>query len=166
MALSFNSNGELDTQLPQGPSNDAYKIYLSVNIIDDTDGASFYNISSPIIVLPNDMLFDDLSNPNSKLSVGLNSGNLNIVAKNVISLTTVFNMQSSNDTSSELKNQMADFRDFMVQKISSLSISDISSIKLISGALSASTTSLEQVSSNAAVIIQILTFLKKNFTFL
>ena len=118
--------------------------------------------------MPNEALIGDLTNsifsndPDNQLLTQLNSGNLNIVAKNVIALTTAFNIQSDTSSSSSsssastadddlVNNQLASLRQFMVEKISNLSVSDISSVKLIAAALSASTASPQQVSSSVAV---------------
>ena len=57
ISLNYNSNGQISLQLPQGPQSDSYKIYLSVNIIDDTNGVTNYYVkNNPIIVKPNDAL--------------------------------------------------------------------------------------------------------------
>ena len=137
-----------------------------MNIIDDTSGTVVYNIPTPVTVTPNNALANSLADsitnndPNSPFLVQLNSGNLNLVAKNVIALTTVFNIQSSSSASStnvnltqvnEVNNQMAALREFMVNKVTELSVSDISSIKVISSALSAATQSPDQVSTTLAV---------------
>ena len=85
----------LSVQLPQGPSTDSYKIYLLVNIIDDTDGSTLYYLSNPVTVQPDNSLANDLASSitsndaNNQLLLNLNSGNLNIVAKNVIAITTI-----------------------------------------------------------------------------
>ena len=167
--MNYNSLGQISLQLPQGPSADSFKIYLFVNVIDDTYGVTVYNITSPVTVTPNDALADSLAvsissgDASSQALVALNSGNLNLVAKNVIALSTAFNIQStatsSNQTMNQTQldkanNQLAQLRDFMVSKVSELSVSDVSSIKVISSALSASTQTPEQVSTKAAVIIK------------
>ena len=142
-------------QLPEGPSSDSYKIYLFVNIIDDTDGTTVYYLPNPVIVTPNNNLATSLadsitsSDPNCQFLVELNSGNLNTVSKNVISLATVFNIQSESQTAAsssssgtvnltqidQVNNQMATLREFLVNKVTELSVSDISSIKVISSAI-------------------------------
>ena len=174
IALSYNTNGELNVQLPQGPDTDSFKIYLSVNVIDDTNGYTSYAITRPVIVSPNDELANNLADSienndySSPLFVSLNSGNLNLVAKNVIALSTAFNFQSSSSSNSSSgqnnansneqntqNNQVAQLRQYLVEKISSLSVSDISSIKVISTALSSSTTTPSQITTNTAVSKQI-----------
>ena len=167
IALNYNSNGDLWIQLPQGPDSDGNKIYLFVNIIDDTYGVSVYNLPQPVIVTPNNNLADQLAStitsndPNSPFLQDLNSGNVNLVAKNVIALTSVFNIQSlssssaasSNSTASasNANDQKASLREFLVGKVTELTVSDMSSIKVISSALSTASANTEQLSRNAAV---------------
>ena len=153
-------------QLPQGPDFDSYKIYLSVYVIDDTGGVTIYSLPNTVIVMPNLNVASDLTasissnDPNSPTLLELNSGNVNLVSKNVIGLTTVFNLQanpaSSNQIDSSIvqsqNNQLADLREFLVNKIDSLTISDASSIKTIASSLAALTGKPTQVTSNTAVI--------------
>ena len=157
-------------QLPQGPDSDGNKIYLFVNVIDDTYGVSVYNIPQPIIVTPNNNLADQLAasittnDPNSPFLQDLNSGNVNLVAKNVIALTSVFNIQSlstsgttasSNSTVSPSadNDQKASLREFLIGKVTELTVSDMSSIKLISSALSTASANTDQISRNSAVLL-------------
>ena len=149
--------------MPQGPSEDSYKIYLYVNIIDDTDGTTVFHIRDPVTVMPNNELATSLANSirgneaSNPFLLELNSGNLNLVSKNVIALSTVFNIQSKSSSSflknesSQFDNQMAYLREFMVNKVAQLSVSTVSSVKVISSALSAATQTPVQVSSKAAV---------------
>ena len=175
IALNYNTNGQISLQLPQGPSNDAYKIYLYVNIIDNTKGTTVFTIPNPILVYPNiDLASGLLDDPNNPFLTQLNSGNLNLVAKNVIALTTVFNIQSTDSASSQnlteiaqANNQMSVLREFMVNKMNELSVSDMSSIKVISSALSAATQTPDQVSTKTAVFDYLnKKWLKSNFNFI
>ena len=150
----------MNTQLPQGPQSDSYKIYLSVNVIDDTEGLTFYQIESPIIVTPNNDLASSISNsmltndPSSQIVSQMNSHNLNLVSKSVISMSTVLNVESSGTNSSSSANeQTATLRGYMAEKMSDISVSDVSSIKVISSTLSVLTKTLQQVSSSTAVYI-------------
>ena len=123
-----------------------------------------YNLPAPVSVTPNNGLATSLADSitsndvASPLLVELNSGNLNVVSKNVIALATVFNIQSSSPAvnssqTAQINDQMATLREFLVDKVTELSVSDISSIKVISSALSAATQSQAQVSSKTAVSI-------------
>jgi hypothetical protein len=170
ISLNYNSNGKISLQLPQGPQSDSYKIYLSVNIIDDTNGVTNYYVkNNPIIVKPNEALALSLmqsvkkNDQNNQFMAGLNSGNLNMVAANIIALSSVFNTESeaslnaSNTNTSDNNNNNNDkatIRDYMAQKVTQLSVSDISSIKVIGSALSKLTETPQQVSSNTAVNIK------------
>ena len=151
-----------------------------MNIIDDSGGTTVYNLPTPVIVVPNNILATKISDalsskdPTSQILAQLNSGNLNLMVKNVISLATVYNIQRSNMSSSyqnvtqiaRVNNQMAELREFMMSKVNQSSLSDISSIKVISSALSAATQSPDQVASSMAVTRQKSAFcfkeLKKN----
>ena len=146
-------------QLPQGPDFDSYKIYLSVYVIDDTGGVTIYSLPNTVIVMPNLNVASDLTasilnnDTTCQTLLELNSGNLNLVSKNVIALTTVFNLQSSeNSIIAALINQLADLREFLVNKIDSLTISDASSVKTIASSLAALTGKPTQVTSKTAVI--------------
>lgn len=155
ISLNYNTNGQINVQLPQGPQIDSYKIYLSVNIIDDTHGLTTFTLNSPVIVIPNDaltlsltqsMLNNDQSNQMIK---DMNSNNLNIIASNAIALSTVLNAQ--NETTNETNNEKAYMRDYMTQKVTSMSVPDVSSIKVMGSTLSKLTEMPEQVNSNMAV---------------
>jgi len=158
-------------QLPQGPDSDLNRIYIFVNVIDDQSGTTVYDIPTPATVLPDNQLATNLANsistndPTCPALVALNSGNLNLVTKNVIGLTSVFNIQSNGPTASSgsntntnvtsqinaMNNQFAELREFMVNIVSNLSVTDLSSIKVISSALSAATQTPSQITSNTAV---------------
>ena len=111
--------------------------------------------------MPNNNLTNSLAasiatnDPNSTFLLDLNSGNLNIVAKNVIALTSDFNIQSLSQSSSSPNNtendQKAVLREFLIGKVAELSVSDMSSIKVIASALSSATANTDQISRNAAV---------------
>ena len=154
--------------MPQGPDSDSYRIYLSVNIIDDTNGVTFYNITNPVIVTPNLNTVSDFTSlissndPNSQILLELNSGNLNLVSKNVIALALAFNLQtinSSNSTSSnqsiaattEQNNQLAVLREFLASKIDSLVVLSASNIKNIASTLAVLTNNPNQITTNSAV---------------
>ena len=165
IALNYNYNGDLFIILPQGQSSDNYKLNIFVNIIDDSDGVVIYNIAQSVIVLPNDNLVTSLINSitnndqSNQFLKELNSGNLNLVTKNIIALSSVFNSQRSslgasflNETQFIIDNNLkANLREYFLDKIVKLSISDLSSIKVIASALSELTFTPEQVSTKIAV---------------
>ena len=92
----------------------------------------------------------------------INSGNLNLIAKNVIAISEVFNIQSSNDGNDHI----ASLRENFISKLTESAISDISSVKLMSSALSTASGKIDQVSKNAAVILLIFLYYKFNLIFM
>ena len=136
---------------------------MFVNIIDDTYGVTVYNITTPVIVLPNFNLANSLTasittnDPNSPFLQDLNSGNLNRVAKNVIALSSVFNIQSlssatiKKNSSNADNDQKSQLREYLISKVVDLSVSHMSSIKVISSALASASANTEQISRNSAV---------------
>ena len=151
--LSYNSIGNFYTLLPEGPVEDSHKIYIIVNIIDDSNGKIEYKVTNPITVWPNYAMASNMgdmvnsNDPNSPIMQDLNSGNVNLVARNSLILSSVLNSGNGKLSNDECAN----VRDFLIDKISSLTVSDMSSIKAISTALSMATSSIEQVSKTAAV---------------
>ena len=162
ISLSSNTNGQINFQLPQGPQSDTYKIYLAVNVKDNSNGVTTYNISTPVNVLSNDTSVQSLTDSilnlngngsNSQILNSLNSGDTNLVTSNVLALTSLINAQSTSDNSSSNSenSQMILLRDFMADKVTQLSVTDVNSIRLIGAALSSITQETQQVSVNTAV---------------
>ena len=154
LTLNYNSNGVISLQLPQGPQSDSYYIYLSVNVIDDSDGSTTFTISSPVQVLPNNNtgIFESiLADKSSSQTIleQLNSGNLNLISSTVISLANSLNNQNSFFNFSN--DQQALIRKYLMDKLTPLSVSDISSLKVLSSALSVLTQTYDQVSASLAV---------------
>jgi len=165
-SLGFNSIGQLSTQLPQGPASDSYKLYLFVNIIDDTQGTTVYNLATAITCMPNTtqtmaisqaILNQDMSN---SYMDDINSGELSRVSQNAQILALQLNSLSSVDI-----NQMASIREYLLAKVTALSISDVNSIIVTSSALSAATTTYDQISTTSAVWISVFSFLWKFLIF-
>ena len=110
-------------------------------------------------MLPNDELASSLASSiesnvlTSQFLQDLNSGNLNLVSQNVISLATVFNIQglSTKSLNSSENEQKAVLREYLIQKIVNLSACDISRIKIIGSSLASSTGNTKQITINSAV---------------
>ena len=159
MTLNYNSNGVVILQLPQGLQIDSYFIYLLVNIIDDSDGTTTFTLPSPVQVLPNNntsvleaIIYSNEDSLNSQTIIEeLNSENLNLISKNVISLSNSLNDQNSLLNYSNDQNAL--IREFLMNRLTPLSVSDISSIKVLSSTLSVLTQNSFQISSNLAVNI-------------
>ena len=133
-------------------------MYLYINIIDDTDGITVYNLTTPVIVTPSINIISRLSislmanDWHVQFLLELSSGNLNLVGKNVIALATEFNIQSrlASITAFQLA-QITGLRRTMLERLTQMSLSDISSIKVMLSALSALTETTSQVPLYVAV---------------
>ncbi len=135
---------------------------MRVNIIDDSNGVTAYDISIPVSVLPspNQILSNSTqsilyNNAYSELLLQINSGNLNLIALNLIPLVRTFNMENLKNVSSQLNteniNKQSVFLEFLLDKINELSISDTSSMKVMGSCLSELTKESDFVSSKIAV---------------
>lgn len=107
--------GVLSTQnLPIGPSTDSYRLYLYVNIIDNDNGVTTYNISTPIQVQPDTStitnLIQELSNPSSTGTISniLASGNSQVATTVLLSVSSLLNSasSSSNTSSNDVTNMI------------------------------------------------------------
>jgi hypothetical protein len=71
-----------------------------VNVIDDSFGVTVYNITSPVQVMPNQNLANNLladfsaNDPKSPFVTSLQSGNLNTISKTIIGIASVFNIEN------------------------------------------------------------------------
>jgi hypothetical protein len=106
MALNYNTDGMLKTQLSLGPDYDYYRMYLSVNIVDDFNGITTFTLPNPVNVTADTAATNNLisslvsSDPSSGFLKTLQSGDLNTVAKNVIALASTLNSLVDDDSSS------------------------------------------------------------------
>lgn len=96
----------MNTTLPQGPEYDNYNMSMFVKIIDDTNGATIFNILTPINVKPDTVftnsLLDDIlnSNTSSQANKNLFSGDLRKTSNTISLLSQLLNSQSLNDKNS------------------------------------------------------------------
>ena len=101
VALNFNPDGALLTQLPQGPEFDSYNVSLFVQIIDDADAIAVYYIPIPVTVQPkNDyiaLIEDEVisGNGQSEFYGYLVSDDLQVCARSIISFTSMLNFQAN-----------------------------------------------------------------------
>ncbi len=135
-----------------------------MNIIDQSNGFTTYHVNKPVQVYPNNDLADNLlktaltNDPRNPAVVSLNTGNLKTVANFVTTLTTQINLKetiqtntsSTNQTVTE-QNQRAELREVLINQLKDMPISDISSIKMFSTALSSTTQDTTEISRAAAV---------------
>jgi hypothetical protein len=98
---------------------------------------------------------NDFSSPILKQII---SGNMQTSSKSIIMLAMAINDQSSStksnssSTMSEQTKQNAILRDFFINHTITMSVSDMSSIKLISSVLSATTNVYNEITNESAVI--------------
>jgi hypothetical protein len=77
ISIDQNSNGNSAFQLPSGPESDSYKISLYVNVMDDSDGVTQYNIPTNAVVKPNNDLVNSLAS--SFIDSNSDSANNNLI---------------------------------------------------------------------------------------
>jgi membrane protease subunit (stomatin/prohibitin family) len=115
-------------------------------------------------VYPNNALADNLlktamtNDPRNPAVVSLNTGNIKTVANFVTTLTTQINLKGTAGTNTSdvnqtlaQQNQKAELREVLINQLKDMPISDISSIKLFSTALSSTTQDTKEISRAAAV---------------
>ena len=90
-------------ELPLGPAFDKYKMYLYVEVIDNDDGSTRFEINTPVTVRENTELLADLMSsitnfdPTSETNVKLFSGKPQVVLQVVNSITSMLNNQGFGD---------------------------------------------------------------------
>ena len=124
-------------------------------------GTTVYPIP-PVTVYPFDVLAFNMvlsvinGSSEDQINMCLNSGNLNLIGKYMIALSTELNILSKRETNIP-SNLWALVRKILTDKATELSLSDISSVKVISSSLSAASETPEQVSSTTGVSSNFLT---------
>lgn len=118
--------------MPLGPDYDSFKLYVFVNIIDDSNGVTTFQIQSPIQVFPETKLLNSYidemissTQSSSSLVTKLQQGSINFVSSLIISLSSSLNMitnQSSlsNNSSQEnlsLNDKKATARSFLIDVV-------------------------------------------------
>ena len=181
ITLNFNSHGNLSVQLPQGPSSDSYRLFLSVNIVDNQHGLTIFNIPSPVIVLPDDIIFSNVTQAIRNNDLGnsfvqsLYTNDLYSLGQRVIALSTIANIKSNSITPfistsvvnsqisisnqpsniTQFNNEMALVRVRLAIQISNLTVLNVSGMKVMASALSTATQIPFQVTRQLAVIVKI-----------
>jgi hypothetical protein len=98
--LGQSLSGEVTFQLPPGIESNSYNLSLYVNISDESDGFTQYNISDQVRVEPNNTWIDNLSqnilDSSSWLISFLKNGSFQSVVSFMNSFAFMLNSQSSN----------------------------------------------------------------------
>ncbi len=166
----------IKTQLPQGPVNDFYKIFISVNIVDDFNGIAAFNLTAPVNVAADtnatNSLIDSIvsSESSSTFLKTLQSGDLKTVAKNVIALAVTLNslvddessysysnsnssgINSTNSVAEQQRNQKVDARASLMNFITQIPVSSASSAKVLSSTISVLTRKTSEINLETAVM--------------
>jgi hypothetical protein len=163
-SLSFNSDGLLTTKLPQGNPEDDYQLYVTVLIKDESNGITRFEFNHSIQVYPDPNLKNELimalvnKDIRNDFYNSLKSGNLKETAGNILGLVSMLNIRPnvSNSTGNVTfnateENYKAIARIELVTALGALTVSDISSIKLISAALDGLSNDPAQTSRDSAV---------------
>jgi len=168
IALSYNSDGYLAVQLPQGQAENNYQLSIFVKIIDDSLGYVVFNIPKNVTVRPSSFTEDELidqilsNDPRYLLVTRLSTGNMKTITNLLTMVSSYLNFQqnseepNSNSTALiEKQEKKKILREYIIEKLNGMPISDLSSIKLFSTALSSSTKSTDELNSNASVNFRI-----------
>ncbi|RNA19749.1 polycystic kidney disease 1-like 2 [Brachionus plicatilis] len=136
IALSYNQNGLLVTQLPQGLYSDGYKMHLFVQIIDDSDAITIYEIENPVVVEVRQDILLGLTNQlvndpeNSEFFKQIKSGDLHQASANIISMSLLLREQTENAENNQK------IKDLFIQVADDFKVGDLSSLKLVSSVMS------------------------------
>lgn len=104
IALNFNSEGSITMQLPPGPSNDDNRLYLFVQVFDDSDSYTKYELANPVVVKIDQALVEEamngILNDPANFKDNLLSLDADAAANTLIIFSHILNEQArSNDSS-------------------------------------------------------------------
>lgn len=179
MALNYNDNGILNIQLPQGSKLNEFKLSLFVQVIDDADAITVFEIPGYLTVEPKEGITEGFAvellndQADSGFVKDLLSGDLQLAAKNIICYTSILNGQddSSNSSLNGIDLSPSDVKLSIKEKFVNvaveLKVTDISSIKVLGSVLSVLTESTNEVNTDSVVMnFFILSLKKKLFVFI
>lgn len=102
--LRFDYQGNVSIQLPPGLSTDFDQIYVFVQIFDDSESMTVFNLEMPIVVKTNPVLANSLmdslltNDPNSTLASKILTGDLHTSASNIVSFAALLNNPVENSS--------------------------------------------------------------------
>ena len=148
IAINFNNMGVLKSQLPQGLESNSFKLFLFVQIIDDSDAITIFDLKNPITVKPRPDYLANVSkqlldNPeNSSFLKMLKNADLQQSSRNIISISSMLNDQNSNTTSSQDAEKI---KNIFTNVANDFQANDLSSVKVVASVLSLLTTNKDQL---------------------
>ncbi|CAF0988120.1 unnamed protein product, partial [Brachionus calyciflorus] len=154
IAINYNQNGTLITKLPQGLKENSYKLFVFVQVIDDSDGITIYEIPQIITVelmsgFLNDFSNQILNNPEqSNFLNDIKNGNLQDSSSSLISINSLINNE---ENSSNLLVEKQKLKNILIDIACNFQITDLSSVKVIASVLSVLTENPQDVSDSRNV---------------
>lgn len=103
VGLGYGLNGSLSTLLPPGATYDLFQMSIYVQISDNDDGLTIFQITPPITVIPDNVKFQNMmtqlmsGDPTQVFNRNLNEGNNQIVIQDILTFMSVLNLQSLAD---------------------------------------------------------------------
>lgn len=159
--LGNNATGYFYTQFPSGDSSNSNRLYIFVQVFDNSGGITPFYITSPVIVILQAAALassgqDVLSmSPSSPLVQSITSSDISVASSAIIAFSSSLNQAASNSTSnSSLQTtQVQEIAQVFVNSIASYDLTDLSSIKAASSALSVVSSDPSLITSNTATQI-------------
>jgi hypothetical protein len=161
--LAFGERGDKNVTLPAGPSSDSHRVYINIQIYDDSGAFTVYNLSTPIIVTTDPGVVNstqsDLLSPTSAVFASISSSDVQTALNSIMILSIMFNMHdrenlvenSSNLTSNNEKR--AQINDLFVNYISNITMTSLNEAQMVGATLAVLSNNPKQLSSNSAVSI-------------
>lgn len=103
MGIGSSSYGSFSSKLSLGAVYDSYRSYVVVDIIDNDNGVTTYQIANPVVVKPDTSLLDlitsELSNPSGQNSLTsiLYSGDSQVTTQTISAISSLLNGASLSD---------------------------------------------------------------------
>jgi hypothetical protein len=105
IGLTFDSQGSVYIQLPKGPSYDFFKLYLFVQIFDDSDAITVFSITTPVVVEVNSTLAENLAldvlsstSGTSSILADLANSDLKSSVNTILTITSMINENAGSIT--------------------------------------------------------------------
>lgn len=96
--MGKNTLGSVTFQLPHGPEEDNYKIFVYVDVYDDSDGITRFDIPNQVVVEPNEdkinqLIENFLAPNNSEFIDTFKNASVQTTSTFILSLTAMINNQ-------------------------------------------------------------------------
>ncbi len=100
ISLGINTIGEIIFQLPHGPPEHDYQLFLYVDVYDDSDGITQFSIETPVVVIPdenklNELIENFLAPNNSEFLDTFRNASVQTTSTFILSLIAMINAQTA-----------------------------------------------------------------------